>query len=162
MNAGTEIVAEADEGWKDRAKSGFGSGEAIIALLATGDAAGAPYERNGENGKSPDPRLLIQEPEFAQILKSASKEGSTMSPVLGNGWEGKPLQSHTRGRGSLEAKDGHLSVLAGITPEELTSLITKIDVANGFLNRFLIVEVDRPWLLPDPPQEPANLRGPHL
>lgn len=43
-----------------------------------------------------DQRLLVAEPEFASVLKAASREISTLSPTLRSAWDGRPLAILTR------------------------------------------------------------------
>ena len=43
-----------------------------------------------------DRRLLALEPEFASVLKAASREISTLSPTLRSAWDGRPLAVLTR------------------------------------------------------------------
>jgi hypothetical protein len=59
---------------------------------------------------------------------------------LREAWDGDTLANRTKGR-KVVATNAHVSILAGCTPEELRRLVTATDVANGFLNRFLIVAV---------------------
>jgi hypothetical protein len=65
-------------------------------------------------------------------------------------WDGQRLENRTKARKSI-ATDAHVSVLAAITPEEFRERVTSVDISNGYLNRYLIVAVRRPRLLPEPP-----------
>ena len=118
---------------KDCITSGFGSGEGVITAL--------------ENESRSDPRLLVDEREFAMVLTVASREGSVLSSVLRNGWDGQPLRSRTKGS-KLVATDYHLSALGHITRVELERLLTSTEQSNGFANRFLWAHVERARRLP--------------
>ena len=51
---------------------------------------------SGQDPSVTDRRLLALEPEFARVLKSASREISTLSPTLRSAWDGRPLQLLTK------------------------------------------------------------------
>jgi hypothetical protein len=127
-------LVDVDGSWsKDCIVSGFGSGEGVIATL--------------DNNTRSDPRLLVDERELSMLLTVASREGSILSSVLRNGWDGQPLRSRTKGN-KLQATDYHLSALGHITRPELGRLLTSTEQSNGFANRFLWVHTERARRLP--------------
>jgi hypothetical protein len=147
---GMRPVERADRTWAaERTHSGFGSGEAVIKLLADKP----DDEEPGPN----DPRLLVREGELAGPLAVASRDGSTLSTTLRNAWDGRPLENNTVARGMLRASTTHVSVIAAITAEELRRRLTATDQANGFVNRFLFLAVRRVRELPEPPPLPDEL-----
>jgi hypothetical protein len=75
------------------------------------------------------------------------------------GWQ--PLQNRTKGKKAV-ATEAHLSALAAITPDELVRRVPEADIANGFLNRFLIVATSRSKLLADPPAIRGDLEAEYL
>jgi hypothetical protein len=95
-----------------------------------------------------DKRLLVQEGEFAQLLKQLEREGNTLSPVLRNAWDGAPLRILTKNAPAF-ATGAHISIVGHITREELLFRLAATEMANGFANRFLWVCVNRSKLLPD-------------
>jgi hypothetical protein len=95
-----------------------------------------------------DKRLLVQEGEFAQLLKALEREGNTLSPVLRNAWDGAPLRILTKNAPAF-ATGAHISIVGHITREELLSRLTATEMANGFANRFLWLCVNRSKILPD-------------
>jgi hypothetical protein len=113
--------------------SGFGSGEGVIAML--------------DNGSRSDSRLIVDEREMAMLLTVASRDGSLLSSVLRNGWDGQPLRNRVKG-GKLVATEYHLSALGHITRIELERLLTSTEQSNGFANRFLWVHTYRARRLP--------------
>ena len=117
--------------------SGLSSGEGVIYKLRSEDEV-TPIDR----------RLLVVESEFGSVLRVVKREGNTLSPVLRNGWDGEPLRSLTK-NSPLEARDVHLSIVGHITLEELTTDCPRVELANGLLNRFLVVLVKRAQLLPE-------------
>ena len=95
-----------------------------------------------------DRRLLALEPEFASVLKSASREISTLSPTLRSAWDGRPLQLLTR-TAPARASAAHISLIGHITQAELRHHLTHIELANGLANRLVIIACRRTRLLPE-------------
>jgi hypothetical protein len=64
-------------------------------------------------------------------------------------WDGVTLENNTKD-GSLRATAPHVSLVGSITPQELRQVIaaSRIDLANGFFNRFLVVRPQTVRLLP--------------
>jgi hypothetical protein len=122
----------------ERVLAGFGSGEALV------DAC-APHP--GEEEAPHDPRLLVVESEFARILAVGKREGSTLSTLLRQGWDGSRLQVRSRA-GSAVALNAHVVVIGHITKSELLARVAESDIHGGLLNRFLIVAAQRSKLLP--------------
>ena len=132
------VLAEIDRRWAaGRVVSGLSSGEGLIWHL-----------RDTDHGPAPDARLMVLEPELASVLKAASRETNTLSPVLRNAWDGKSLQVITK-HDPARASDPHVSIVGHITADELLRHISATEAANGFLNRFLIIAVRRARLLPE-------------
>jgi hypothetical protein len=129
------VMRQVDQRYStERRLNGFGSGESIVDAL-----------RGVEDNY--DPRLLINEPEFARILSVASRDGSTLSAIVRQGWDGGRLAVRSRS-GTTVAENSHLCVLAQCTVEELRAKLTSTEVANGFANRFLFVCVRKARSLP--------------
>ena len=81
--------------------------------------------------------------------------------MLREAWDGDTLVNRTKGR-KVVATNAHVSILAGgRTPEELQRLVTATEIANGFLNRFLIVAVARERLRENPAPLPENVIAKH-
>src|ERR1039458_29795 len=79
------LLSELDQGFAERCiSSGLSSGEGLIFEVRDPSA--------GDSGAH-DKRRLIVESEFAQVLKVLAREGNTLSPVVRNAWDGKPLQT---------------------------------------------------------------------
>jgi hypothetical protein len=109
-----------------------------------------------------DKRLLVYEPEFANVLKQTERQGNTLSAALRNTWDGRDLRSLTK-NSPARATGAHVSSIGHITAEELRRYLTQTEAANGFANRFLWLCVDRSKLLPEggiiDPAGLAALRG---
>lgn len=144
------FLRAADEEWcSECRKSGFGSGEAIIAeisgALRSKDEEG-PIER----------RVLVEEPEFARLLTINGREGSTSSPILRRAWENGRLESRLS-KTRMVATGAHLSLLAHISPEELRGKLSSLEVASGFANRMLFVLSRRARKLPSGGNIPGSV-----
>ena len=111
----------------------------------------------GHDPGNPDKRLLVLEPEFASVLKAASREISTLSPTLRSAWDGRPLAVLTR-TAPARATGAHVAIIGHITHTELRRYASAIEIANGLLNRFLLLCVRRVRLLPEG-GDPQPLKG---
>jgi hypothetical protein len=130
------VVAVADPGFvKDRILGGFASGEAVIDAVST---------------EAGDHRLLVVEPEYARLLAVCRREGSTLSPIMRDAWDGERLQVRTRNRthGTAVADGAHVSMIGHITIEELRAKLDETEQANGYANRHLFALTKRAQLLP--------------
>lgn len=124
------LEAAVDSQWVDATLTGLASGEGLVKAASI----------------TSDPRVFVHEGEFARVLKVASREGATLSPILREAWDGGTLRVLTKD--PITAKDKHVSVLGHITVEELQANLSAVEAANGFGNRFLFVCARRPRLLP--------------
>lgn len=133
------LLTDADPDFQTRLSTGLSSGEGLI--WAVRDPA-------GPDPGTTDPRLLIIEPEFATVLKQTGRDINTLSPVLRSAWDARPLALLTR-TAPARSSAAHISIIGHITAPELRHHTTKIELANGFLNRFLLVACRRVRLLPE-------------
>jgi Protein of unknown function (DUF3987) len=144
------VAKVADENWNDdRLKNGLSSGEGLINEVRDAVQKWDAKEKRFEvvdPGVS-DKRLMIVEPEFAGALAAAERHGNTLSPLIRRAWDGGKLSTLTKSS-PLCATGAHISIVGHITEDELRSRITRIDMANGFANRFLFVLIRRSKLLP--------------
>jgi hypothetical protein len=141
-------MTEADPSFTSRLSTGLSSGEGLIWTLR---------DPTGHDPGAPDKRLLVIEPEFASVLRASSREISTLSPTLRSAWDGRPLAVLTR-TAPARATDTHVSIIAHITHTELRRHASAIEIANGLLNRFLLLAVRRVRLLPEG-GDPHPLKG---
>jgi Protein of unknown function (DUF3987) len=133
------LLATVDPSIEPRTLTGLSSGEGLIWAVRD--------PTNHDPGHN-DQRLLVIEPEFASALKAASRELSTLSPTLRSAWDGRPLAILTR-TAPARASTAHITVIGHITQHELRRHITQTELANGYLNRILIVACRRQRLLPE-------------
>ncbi len=133
------LIKHTDSTFAERCiSSGLASGEGLIFEVRD--------PTQGDAGSS-DKRRLIIEAEFAQILKVLAREGNTLSPVVRNAWDGKPLQTIAK-NAPVRATGAHIANIGHITKDELLRLVSGTELANGFVNRFLLLAVRRSQELP--------------
>jgi hypothetical protein len=133
------LLAHTDPAFNSRLTTGLSSGEGLIWTVR---------DPNGSDPGAIDKRLLVIEPEFATVLKSTGRELSTLSPTLRSAWDGRPLALLTR-TAPARATEAHISIIGHITHTELRRHTTTVEIANGFLNRFIFAAVRRVRLLPE-------------
>jgi hypothetical protein len=142
------LLSHADPAFTARMTTGLSSGEGLIWAVR---------DPQGPDPGAPDKRLLVIEPEFASVLKSTGRELSTLSPTLRSAWDGRPLALLTR-TAPARATQAHISIIGHITQTELRRHTTTVEIANGFLNRFIFAAVRRVRLLPEG-GDPDPLKG---
>lgn len=132
-------MEKADPGFPARVHAGLSTGEGLIWAVR---------DPSGPDPGAADKRLLAVETEFASVLKATGRDMGTLSPVLRNAWDGRALQTLTR-TAPARATGAHVSVIGHITAAELAALLSSVEVANGFMNRFLLLACRRVRLLPE-------------
>jgi hypothetical protein len=159
----------ADEWLDTRIQGGLSSGEGLIWAVRDEIRRREPVKQRGrvvdyqevtvDHGVE-DKRLLVLEPEFASVLRTASRDGNTLSAVLRQAWDSGRLRSMTK-NSPARATGAHISIIGHVTRQELVRLLTESDAANGFANRFLWLCVRRSKLLPEGgrPVELSDLRA---
>jgi hypothetical protein len=133
------LITHAEGSIERRVLTGLSSGEGLIWSVR--DPA-------GQDPGHTDQRLLVIEPEFASVLKAASREISTLSPTLRSAWDGRPLAILTR-TAPARSSCAHIAVIGHITQHELRRHITTTELTNGYLNRILLIACRRQRLLPE-------------
>ena len=82
------------------------------------------------------------------MLKASSREISTLSPTLRCASDGRPLAILTR-TAPARATGAHIALIGHITQTELRRHTTTIELANGYLNRIILIACRRQRLLPE-------------
>ncbi len=142
--------------WDERVKSGLSTGEGLIwavrdpvlEMVAIKEK-GKPttYEEQMVDPGIDDKRLLVIEPEFARVLSAGQRQGNTLTAVMREAWDGKPVGIMTKTK-TASCKVPHVSIISHITKEELLRCLTDTETANGYANRFLFVCARRSKILP--------------
>ncbi len=155
-----QVFAGAEDDWLDhRGISGLSSSEGLLwacrdpieRLEKVGQVRGqAPtYEATIVDPGVSDKRLLVHEPEFANILKQNERLGNTLSDVLRQLWDSRAVVQSVTKNNPAKATKAHVSVVGHITPNELRCRLDASEAGNGFGNRHLFACVRRSKLLPD-------------
>jgi hypothetical protein len=160
-------LAAVDETWaRERVQGGLSSGEGLIHAVRDARSERRPIMKSGRvedyqvietDAGVTDKRLLAYEPELARVLRSMLREGSTLSAIIRQAWDGPHLRVMAK-QAAAAATGAHISIVAHITAEELTRQLQETDAASGFGNRFIWIAVKRSKLLPDGGDlDPASL-----
>ena len=128
------------------------SGEGIIYRLRDAseetDDDGRPIDKGGA-----DKRLIVVEGELGGVFKVMQRDGSIVSTVLRVAWDGGVIEPLTK-TSRIRASNPHLCIVGHITADELTELLTTVDLRNGLANRFLWVMARRTRLISRPKAMP--------
>lgn len=144
---GRDVMTAAYPEWEQLIVTGLGSGEGLVAHL-----------KPKPNEADPEHRALVLETEFGRLLTVMAREGSTLSPVIRDAWDGSAIGRFIAREQSLVTWH-HVSIAAHVTSVELRQKLSSVDAANGFGNRFLWLAVRRTRLVPFP-QSPKHLMEP--
>jgi hypothetical protein len=134
-----KLIATLDPTIERRILTGLSSGEGLIWAVR---------DPTTQDPGITDQRLLVIEPEFASPLKASTREISTLSPTLRCAWDGRPLAILTR-TAPARSTQAHIALIGHITQAELRRHTTHLELANGYLNRILIIACRRQRLLPE-------------
>jgi len=122
--------------------SGLSSGEGLIHRLSDNSSIEDPFVTINPKDK----RLLVEESEFASVLRQTQRQGNTLSVFIRKAWDSDTLQVLTRD--PVVASDSHVSIIGHITGDELVNLMNATEMANGFANRMMWIYSERQKLLP--------------
>jgi hypothetical protein len=136
------LLKQVDPAWRVKA-GGLSSGEGLIDAVRD--------RREPKKGQEPDEgitdkRLFVRQSEFYGALQNMKRSGNNLSATMREAWDRGELDSMTV-TNRMHATDAHISIVAGITAEELRRSLTD-EIDNGFANRFLWVHSTRSKLLP--------------
>jgi hypothetical protein len=109
------------------------SGEGLIRLAGSKELAMAGKDVNFDGT-----RLALAIPEMSACFTAQNREGSMLSDMIRNGWDGLKLQNpRSDVRQSTVAVNYTLGISGFITPDLLREVLPSIDWKNGSVNRFL-------------------------
>jgi hypothetical protein len=154
----SRLMEQAEENWhNERVASGVSSGEGVIWAVRdaiqsrerTKEGKEVKYVDVEKDPGIQDKRLLIYEPEFANVLKQTERQGNTASVVLRQAWDGNKVLRTLTKNSPAKATGAHISIVGHVTGEELQRYLTQTETANGFANRFMFVCAGRSKLLPE-------------
>jgi hypothetical protein len=153
-----QLFREVEERWAvERVSTGLSSGEGLIWAVrdpikklerVRERGREVRHEENVVDAGVEDKRLLVYEPEFANVLKQTERQGNTLSAILRQAWDGNDLRTITK-NSPAHASGAHISLVGHITADELRRYLTQTEMANGYGNRHLWICADRSKLLPE-------------
>jgi len=138
-----------------RHEGGLSTGEGlgwVIKDLVEDDDGG---DNGGDNGGTKDKRLYVVEAEFAGAMAAANREKNTLSATIRTAWDGKTIAPLVK-NAAWAARDPHIAISGHITSAELIARMSDVDALSGFLNRFVILHIVRPKLVPLPRRTPDD------
>jgi hypothetical protein len=152
------VLGSTDKDWLFKCvSSGLSSGEGLIWAVRDPIEKREAVKEKGrivdyqdvvtDQGVS-DKRLLVVEPEFALVLKTAAREGNTLSAIIRQAWDDGNLKSLTK-NSPARATEAHISIIGHVTKDELRRHLEDTETANGFANRFLWICARQSKLLPE-------------
>jgi len=131
---------------------GLSTGEGVAWAIRDAREPDAATGKGGDLGVN-DKRLMVIESEFANVLAQVKREGNILSATIRNLWDGRDIEPLTK-TSQMTATRPHVVIIGHITGHELREKSTENDAANGLMNRFLILHVHRPKLVPLPEPTP--------
>lgn len=148
-----------DDDWLNgRVMNGLSSGEGLLWAIRDPITKRVEVKQRGcaptyedveaDPGVS-DKRLLVIEPEYANVLKVQERQGSTLSPIIRMAWDSPPVMQTMTKNNPAKASHPHVSIIGHITGTEFTRCLPSTEVANGGANRGAILCVRRSKVLPD-------------
>jgi hypothetical protein len=151
------LASLVDPDWsKHRCVGGLSSGEGLIwavrdpmverLALRKGSKITDRDEQVTDSGVE-DKRLLAYEGELSQALQAIGRDGNTLSAVIRQAWDGTPLRVMTK-NSKAACLEPHISIVGHVTAAELQRLLSSVNTANGFANRFLWICAARSKCLP--------------
>src|SRR5262249_55142745 len=152
------VYEEVEPQWAtERVLSGLSSGEGLIwavrdpiqkrERIKERDKP-AHYEEVESDPGVADKRLLIHEPESANVLKQTERQGNTLSAILRQAWDGTKIQTLVKNN-PARATAAHICLIGQVTADELRRYLTQTEAANGYANQHLWLCADRSKLLPE-------------
>lgn len=133
---------------------GLSTGEGIAWAIR--DPREADENGKGADAGVNDKRLLVIESEFDNLLSQLRRENNTLSATVRNLFDGRDMEPLTK-TSQTRATRPHVVIIGHITGHELREKSTENDAANGLMNRFMLLYVYRPKLVPLPDPTPDEL-----
>ncbi len=147
------LMMRADAQWTtERVQGGLSSGEGLIWAVHDELTKFNPKTKTWDpvDPAIADKRVLAVEEELSQVLKTAQRQGATVSEIIRRAWDSRSVLATMTKTSPARATDAHISILGHITKAELARQITETDLANGLANRFAWFRIHRSQLLPNP------------
>ncbi len=146
-------MVDVDEKWvTERVQGGASTGEGLLWVIR--DPIYGVNKKTGEQELTDrgveDKRLLNIEEELSFILKTATRQGNTISEVMRRAWDSREILRIMTKQFPASASNPHIAFLCHITEEELRREMSDVSLVNGFANRFAWFKVRRSKFLSNP------------
>ncbi len=132
--------------------------DSLFPKLARSDSASAPgliklvrdaseEQRGRTTVRDPgvkDKRCLVVFEEMDAFVTAVCRQGSTLGELCRQAWDGRTLENNAKD--SARATEPHISLICHVTPCSFQDALLKLgkkSLTNGFLNRFLVVPLER-------------------
>jgi hypothetical protein len=144
-----QLMKHVDPNWVDSCvQSGLSSGEGLIHAIRDEITK---KTKEGDEVVEPgveDKRIMLDEREFAQALTVMKRDGNTVSRIVRDAWDCRPVLTNLVKRSKETATNAMISVVGHITAEELKRMLDETSMFNAYANRFLFIYVKRSKYLP--------------
>ena len=146
-NAALRVFETTDPEWFSAIADGLSSSEGLIYHVRD------PVEKTDNDGETTvvdegvsDKRLLLVETEFVSVLKQFERSGNTLSALLRNAWDSKPVLRTLVKNQPTRSTGAHISLIGHTTVDDLHRYLTTVDAANVHVGhrRAELARVDRP------------------
>lgn len=132
---------------------GLSTDEGVVYAIR--DAREADDNGKGADAGVADKRLLVIESEMDNTLSQLRRDNNILSASIRNLFDGRDMEPLTK-TNQTKATRPHVVIGGHITSHELRVKSTDNEVANGLLNRFMMLYVYRPKLVPLPEPTPEE------
>jgi len=144
-----DFYMKIDPEWVERRiKTGMSSGEGIVHNVRDAVLAMRKGEMKVIDPGIADKRLLIDEREFQSALTVMQRQGNTLSTVIRDAWDCRPVLETLTKKEPCKATKPFIAIVGHITIDELQESLDRTAMANGYANRFLMAYIQRSKELP--------------
>lgn len=140
-NSVLELAERVSPAFKSRVLYSLSTGEGLI------NAVTRDSDEKKEIAEPKYPAAFVNLGELAGLLAVMARDNNTLSSVVRDAWDGKPLQVNTRHL-RLCVENVSLGIIANVTRSDLVK-VNPVDIGNGFINRFIFIWSERGRLLPE-------------
>ena len=133
----------------------IGSGEGLLERFCNQEIEGEGKNARVVLAPIPGQRVLLDEPEFTNLLKKARRPGTAnITEILLSLFDGDDINPNTRKR-PIDVVEPFLCIVTSTTPESLETALEDIDIDSGLIPRFASFWCSprKPVAYPPPPDE---------
>jgi hypothetical protein len=137
------------DGFRERVRGGLSSGEGLIWAVRDPRSEARKVSKGADRHTEmvvvdagvTDKRMIILETEFSSALKVAARAENILTEIIRCAFDGRHILQTLTKNSPAKATDAHISIIAHITPGELTELLNLSDIASS--SRFPILSITR-------------------